>query len=96
MDWVRIDTFGMTALPHWFAWPIEISPHAARRMPTRGFSEIDLRGMLEQPESLIPDACPGRFLAHCRWQGRRWDVVREPDETSSTIIVVTAYAPTTP
>lgn len=41
-------------------WPIEVSPHASRRMPTRRFSETDLRGMLEEPVSIVPDVCPGR------------------------------------
>jgi hypothetical protein len=86
----------VTSLPSWFAWPIEISPHATRRMPVRGFTEIDVRGMLDTPIEVIPDACPGRYLARCLWVGRRWDVILEPDDLTRIVIVVTAYSPASP
>ena len=83
----------MIELPQWWAWVFEICPHAYRRMPQRGFTEVDLRGMLVAPERLEPDACPGRFLIHCRWHGRYWQVVVEPDHEAQIVIVVTAYSP---
>jgi len=62
-------------------------------MPARGFSEVDIRSMIESPIEIVRDTCPGRYLARCLWHGRRWDVILEPDDVSNTVIIVTAYAP---
>ena len=81
----------MHEFPSWWNWPIEISPHAYRRMPVRGFTETDLRGMLAHAVDLMPDACPGRFLATCNWMGQRWHVIIEPDLFIEVAVVVTAF-----
>jgi len=94
-EWVHMDTY-MSTLPEWYSWPFEVSPHAARRMPMRGFNETDLRGMLVTPLAIQSDTCPGRFIVHCRWFDRRWDVIVEPDAASRVVIVVTAYSPSQP
>jgi hypothetical protein len=87
-----MNTF-MTDQYSWLCWDLDISPHAMRRMPIRGFSETDLRGMLEDPDHVEPDACPGRFVAHCRWHGQQWNIILEPDKDAGVIIVVTAFSP---
>jgi hypothetical protein len=33
--------------PEWWTWELELSPHLLRRMLDRGFSEVDLRIMME-------------------------------------------------
>lgn len=86
----------MSPLPVWWTWPLDISPHAYRRMPVRGLVETDLRGMLADPVQIGPDACQGRYLVACRWLGRRWHVIVEPDHEARRIILVTAYAPDPP
>lgn len=35
------------AWPHWWDWEIELTPHLEKRMEDRGFTELDLRGMLQ-------------------------------------------------
>jgi ferredoxin-thioredoxin reductase catalytic subunit len=86
----------MSQFPGWWKWLFEISPHAYRRMPERQFTETDLRGMLVAPERIESDICPGRFLIHCRWYGRNWHVIVEPDPDTKTVIIVTAFSPEPP
>jgi len=77
--------------PAWWSWPLELSPHLLRRMLDRGFTESDLREMLEDARAVRPDAAPGRYLIETRFGGRRWEVIMEPDEAAKVVIVVTAY-----
>lgn len=78
--------------PEWWAWELLLSDHVGRRMETRGFSEIDLRAMMEQAKSVRPSHVEGRFIATCRWKQRSWHVVVEPQRESLKLIVVTAWA----
>lgn len=39
--------------PEWWAWELEITPHAEKRMEDREFSEIDLRGMLDAASGIL-------------------------------------------
>ncbi len=48
--------------PEWWDWPLELSPHVLKRMVDRGFSEADLRTMLEDAQGISEDAAPGRGL----------------------------------
>jgi hypothetical protein len=60
-------------------------------MVDRGFSEVDLREMLEHATGLRPDTEPGRWIATARLARRNWEVVIEPDKVSRLQVIVTAY-----
>jgi len=36
-----------TGWPEWWDWELDLSPHLLERMVDRGFSEVDLRRMME-------------------------------------------------
>ena len=80
-----------TRWPAWWQWELSISDHVERRMEERGFSEVDLRGMLANAASLHPSPAAGRFVVECRWQRRAWQVVVEPHQDGPRLIVVTAW-----
>lgn len=77
--------------PPWWDWELELSPHLLKRMVDRGFSEGDLREMLERATALRPDTEPGRWVAEARLARRKWEVVIEPDQVSRRQVIVTAY-----
>ena len=77
--------------PVWWDWELEITAHARKRMADRGFSETDLRVMLEAASDWRPAETYGRFVIEARHDGRPWDVVVEPDELTGDLVVVTAY-----
>jgi hypothetical protein len=60
-------------------------------MEERGFSEIELRGMVSDVEDLVEARRPGRFIGRTRLRDRPWIVVLEPDTEERVIFVVTAY-----
>jgi len=70
---------------------LELSPHLLKRMVDRGFTEIDLRDMLEQPVSLRRDIVPRRWVVATRHRRRRWEVIVEPDHEARLLVVITAY-----
>ncbi len=81
--------------PDWWDWPLAFTAHVELRMEERGFSEVDLRGMLENATELLPSKRPGRWLVRTRHAGQRWVVVVEPDADDRIVMVVTAYPSTT-
>jgi hypothetical protein len=77
--------------PEWWQWELDTSsPHLAKRMHDRNFSETDLRDMLEATVAVTPDHEPGRWLAVAQWNGR-WEIVLEPQPRERVVVVVTAY-----
>lgn len=60
-------------------------------MEDRGFTELDLRRMLEEAMAWRPSANAGRFIIEARHENRRWEVVVEPDIEELILVVVTAY-----
>ena len=60
-------------------------------MVDRGFSEADLREMRESAPRVRPGARPTRWVADFHWRGEYWEVVLEPDPSSTDTVVVTAY-----
>lgn len=48
--------------PDWWRWEIELSPHLLKRMIDQGFSEVDLRAMMESAKRLREDNEPGRWV----------------------------------
>jgi hypothetical protein len=79
------------AFPDWWEWELELTPHVEKRMEDRGFTEVDLRQMLETAQSFREDVVEGRFVVETRFHGRPWEVV-EPDEVEHLLVVVTAFA----
>lgn len=78
-------------IPPWWAWDLDLSPHVLRRMIDRGFTEIELREMIEDAGSYRSADTIGRFILETRHNNRDWEVVVEPDESDSLLVVVTAY-----
>ncbi len=77
--------------PQWWMYEVVISPHVIERMQERGFTEIDLRMMLDDATGFHPSTMPGRFCIEAAHDSERWEIVVEPDELEQTLIVVTAY-----
>lgn len=77
--------------PEWWEWELELSPHLLKRMADRDFTEADLRTMLEDAQAWEPTPNPDRFLIRCRFVGRHWNVIVEPDHAEQRQVVVTAY-----
>ena len=77
--------------PEWWGWPLEVSPHAVKRMKDRDFTEVDLRDMLEKAKIFRPDVMLGRWVVGTRWKRRMWEVIVEPDSAERLLVVITAY-----
>jgi len=60
-------------------------------MVDRGFTEIELRLMMNRASSLRRDVVAGRWAAVTRHRKRPWEVVIEPDFDVQRIVVITAY-----
>jgi uncharacterized protein DUF4258 len=91
----RLSTFAglkaRRARPAWWDWELEFTPHVEKRMADRGFTEVDIRELLDRAVEWRPSAADGRFLIRTRFRRRRWEVVVEPDELEHLLVVVTAY-----
>jgi hypothetical protein len=78
--------------PEWWEWELELSAHLLKRMVDRGFSEIDLRLMMENAIGIVEDeVAPGRWIVETRHAGEQWHVIVEPDFGDQVVVVVTAY-----
>lgn len=81
----------MAQRPEWWDWELELSPHLLKRMQDRGFSEVDLRVMMECALSLREDEEPGRWVVEAEHDSRSWEVIVEPDTADQLLVVITAY-----
>jgi hypothetical protein len=81
----------MKKWPAWWHWELELSPHLFKRMADRGFTEVDLRAMLQGTTRLRRDVEPGRWVAATRLRRQRWEVILEPDPDAERLVVITAY-----
>ena len=77
--------------PAWWQWDLELSSHGLKRMADRGFSEVDLRSMLESAHSYRRDVVPARWMIETRHNGSLWHVIVEPEHESKLLVFVTAY-----
>ena len=78
--------------PDWWSWELDTgSPHLAKRMRDRQFTETDLRDMLECAMRVSPNHEPDRWVAETQWRGAAWEVVLEPLVDERTLLVITAY-----
>ena len=78
--------------PSWWAWELELSPHILKRMVDRGFTEVDLRAMIEQASDVRRDSVDGRWVAETQHDSQVWAVILEPDDEDQLVVVVTAYS----
>lgn len=77
--------------PDWWSWELDLSsPHLAKRMRDRRFSETDLREMLENATGVHENHEPGRWAIETRWMGWPWEVIVEPLPDEQLLLVVTA------
>jgi hypothetical protein len=60
-------------------------------MADRGFTEVELRDMLERAASLRRAIVPERWVVGTRHRRRRWEVIVEPDHEAQLLVVITAY-----
>ena len=79
------------ARPGWWDWELAFTSHVEVRMEERGFSELELRSMLESPTSVEPSRRQGRWVVSVKLRGRNWTVVVEPDADEHLLYVVTAF-----
>lgn len=77
--------------PGWWHWDLELGRHLLERMRDRGFSEVDLRPMIERATAVHRSAEWARWIVETRHDGRPWQVVVEPDFALRLLIVITAY-----
>jgi hypothetical protein len=82
-------------LPEWWSLELELSSHVEDRMIDRGFSEADLRLMMEVADGVRADGSTGRWIVETVHLGDAWEVAIEPDELKQVIVVITAYKVTT-
>lgn len=86
----------MTNWPEWWNWDLELSPHLLKRMIDRGFTETDLRTVMEAAVRLRPADEPGRWLVESSHESRAWHVIVEPDTIDKLVVVITAFPVETP
>jgi hypothetical protein len=60
-------------------------------MEDRQFTVVDLRRMMEHARAVRPDILEGRYVVDARHAGGAWEVIVEPDEARSLLVVSTAY-----
>lgn len=60
-------------------------------MIDRGFTEVDLRQMLDDATGYRADIEPGRWVIGTFHENRPWDIIVEPDTTLELLVVITAY-----
>ena len=60
-------------------------------MLQRGFTEIDLRTMLEHAIACRPDFMEGRWIIETHLRQQSWEIVVEPDLPDGSLVVITAY-----
>ncbi len=89
----RLSAFkgGRSAVPVWWSWDLELTPHLEKRMEDRDFTEVDLRSMLHSAADFREDVVEGRFVIPAKLRRRKWEVVVEPDEDAHLLVVITAY-----
>jgi hypothetical protein len=77
--------------PDWWDWQLDLTPHLLKRMDDRDFNELDLRQMLQAASACREDIVDGRWVIEARHNGRRWEIIVEPDESEQLLVVITAY-----
>jgi len=79
------------ALPEWWNWEIEITPHIEKRMISRNFSEIELREMLINAKEFEKDIEDSRYKITSKLRTKKWEIIVEPDYFEKLLVIITAY-----
>lgn len=77
--------------PPWWEWELKFIDHAYESMEKRGFTEIDLRRMMEQATGYKRDMVEGRWVIETRRNRAQWHVIVEPNPEKTLLEVLTAY-----
>lgn len=77
--------------PEWWEWELKISSHMQKRFLKRGFTEVDLRHMMEQATNFRKDYREGRWIIETRFRQKAWEVIVEPLLDEIKLEVITAY-----
>lgn len=81
----------MSSWPEWWDWELEFSPHLLKRMMDRGFTEIEVRLMMDNATALREAEVPLRWIAETAHDSCPWSIIVEPDMADRLLIVITAY-----
>ncbi len=81
----------MKRRPLWWDWELQLSHHIRKRMADRGFTELELRVMLDTATAVRRDFVPDRWIVHTRHRRRRWEVILELDAEMQRVIAISAY-----
>jgi hypothetical protein len=60
-------------------------------MLDRGFSEVDLRCMMEGAKGLREADESGRWIVETKHHSVSWEIVVEPDTEDRLVVAITAY-----
>ena len=60
-------------------------------MEDRGFSEVELREMMEVAAGYRDDIVEGRWVIETHHRRRAWEVIVEPDGNAKLLVTITAY-----
>lgn len=82
---------GAPGWPEWWKWEVLLTLHVRERMSDRGFTESDLRSMLEDASACHASDEPGRWIIETKRGTRPWKVIVEPDPDARCLVVITAY-----
>ncbi|MHB1157548.1 MAG: DUF4258 domain-containing protein [Phycisphaerales bacterium] len=78
--------------PDWWEWELDTgSPHLAKRMRDRQFSETDLRQMVDVATNLQPNHEPNRWVVRTTLHHAPWEIIVEPLPDEQVLLVITAY-----
>ena len=77
--------------PPWWDWELDFWTHAEERMEDRGFTEVELRRMMEIATDFRRARRRGRWVIKTKHKGKRWEVVVKPDPMTKFLEVITAY-----
>lgn len=77
--------------PPWWDWELRFIDHAHDSMALRGFTEIEIRRMMEHATSYRRDPIEGRWKVETRYQRKQWCVIVEPIPERQVLEVITVF-----
>lgn len=78
--------------PEWWDWELDLNlDHLREQMVRRGFSETELREMLERAAGFREDDEFGRWVIDANKDQDPWEIVVEPQFKDRVLLVITAY-----
>jgi len=80
----------MPQRPEWLDWELELTGHIVARTVDRGSTEVELRAMIDDQRGWCKSHEPGRWILAAMLDGRRWEILVEPDFDDRVLVAVTA------